>query len=106
MTEMTPARIVATLALAIAALAAGYLLIVWLACRAIDDLGAIWHHDHTRRRVTYIARCSTVPDMTRFEVAAIVGVVLVLGAIAVLSSTWMGQEIVEYVARVLGARTI
>lgn len=50
----------------------------------------------------YVHRCSTVPDMTRFEFTAIVGVVLLLGVIAVLSATWLGQEFFEYVARVFG----
>lgn len=52
----------------------------------------------------YIHRCSTERDTTRSESVAIVGAILVLGAIAVLSSTWMGQEIVEYVVRIFLVR--
>ena len=48
----------------------------------------------------YVHRCSTERDTTTSELIAIVGVVLVLGAVAVLSSTWMGQDLLEYVARV------
>lgn len=106
MFEMTPARIVATLAFAIAALFAAYLLIMWLADRAIDALNGITQHERRQRtrRVAYQARCSTVPDMTRTEFVTIVFLVLLLGGIALCSSTWLGQEFLEYLARVFLAR--
>lgn len=106
MTEMTPTEIAGTLFCAAAALFAVYLLIMWLADRAIAALNGITHHERRMRtrRVTYQARCSTVPDMTRTEFTLIVFLILVLGAVAVLSSTWLGQELVEYVVRVMLAR--
>lgn len=102
MFEMTPAQTVAILAFACAALFAVYLLIIWLADRTIDALNSMTKHERRvrSRRVTYQARCSTVPDMTRFEFTLIVFVLLVLGAVIVLSTTWMGQEFIEYLARV------
>lgn len=51
----------------------------------------------------YIHRCGTERDTTRSELVAIVSAILVLGAVAVLSSTWMGQELFEYMARVFCA---
>lgn len=106
MTEMTPTRIAGTLLCAVAALFAVYLLIMWLADRAIDALNGITKHERRQRtrRVLYQARTSTVPDMTRTEFTAIVFLVLLLGGIVLLSSTWLGQELVEYVAHVFALR--
>jgi len=106
MFEMTPTRIAGTLLCAIAALFAVYLLIMWLADRAIDSLNAMTKHERRARtrRVDYQARCSTVPDMTRTEFVVIILIVLALGLLGLLSTTWMGQEFVEYVARVFLTR--
>jgi hypothetical protein len=104
MSAMTPAQTAAILAFAIAALAGAYVLIMWLADRAIDALDDDAPEPRVRVRVTRRARCSSAPDLGRWELAAVVGTVLLLGAIALLSCTWMGQELLEYVARVLLAR--
>jgi flagellar biosynthesis protein FliQ len=102
MSEMSTAHITTILACVVAALAAGYLLIMWLAARAIDEMNGIWHPQ--RRRVHYQARCSTAPDVSVRQALAIVGSVLLAGVFALLASTWLGQELVEYVARVLLTR--
>ncbi|WP_426195072.1 hypothetical protein [Massilia sp. DWR3-1-1] len=106
MNESTPAHIIATLACAVLALLAAYLFIMLLAGRAIDALNGITHRERRARtrHVYYQARCSTAPDVSHHELAAIVGTVVALGVIALLSFTWLGQELVEYLARAIAAK--
>jgi hypothetical protein len=97
MHETPPAHIVAILACAIAGLACIYLVIMRLADCALDALKDISHDS------PYQSRCSTAPGVSGRQALAIVGAVLLLGAVAVLAGTWLGQECIEYLARVLWA---
>jgi hypothetical protein len=98
MHDTPSAHIVAILACAIAGLACIYLLVMRLADNVLEALNDMTHESQ------YQARCSTAPDVSGRQALAIVGVALLLGAVAVLAGTLMGQEFIEYLARALEAR--
>ena len=52
-----------------------------------------------QRRVIYQQRCSTFRELNHGEFAAIVAIMLALGGVGLLSSSWIGREFIEYLAR-------